>query len=120
MSTTFGVNCDSLTSPDCEFRYWGKRVFDPAPVKNTLSFFAPHLLYFLNVPFFPLDVRNFFMSIFKKNVDYRTANNERRKDFMDLLVQLMNKGCVEGDDDSAPAHISGTKLLNIFYELQVS
>ena len=108
MITAFGVNCNSLTEPDCEFRYWGKKVFEPAPIKNAFTFFAPKVMDFFSIPFFPRDVHHFFMTLFRKNVEYRTNNNERRKDFMDLLIQLIKLGHVEGDNEDGSRNISGT------------
>jgi len=46
------------------------------------------------------DVSDFFLRAFRESMNYREENKIRRNDFLDLLIQLKNKGKledVEGD-----------------------
>nr|AZP56677.1 CYP6K1d [Locusta migratoria migratoria] len=43
------------------------------------------------------EVSSFFRKMIADNVEYREKNNVTKRDFIDLLMQLKNKGFVEGD-----------------------
>jgi Sec-independent protein translocase protein TatA len=49
--------------------------------------------------FFPEDVPNFFRSLVKNIVDTRKQTGNTRKDFMQLMIQLREKGTLTVDDD---------------------
>ncbi|XP_046629107.1 uncharacterized protein LOC124309484 [Neodiprion virginianus] len=105
-STAFGLDCKSIENPDVEFRKMGRKAFATRPLTNFLSFFAPSILKTFRMPVTDKDVTKFFISAFKETVQYRQANNIVRKDFMDLIMQLMNKGYVKNDDELKPAQSS--------------
>jgi len=44
-------------------------------------------------------VTEFFLGAFKETVDYREEKNIKRNDFMQLLIQLKNKGKLDDVDD---------------------
>jgi Sec-independent protein translocase protein TatA len=48
---------------------------------------------------FPDDIPNFFRSLVKNIVDTRKQTGNTRKDFMQLLIQLKEKGTLSIDDD---------------------
>lgn len=56
----------------------------------------------------------FFLNAIKETMDYREQNNVRRNDFMDLLIQLKNKGKLE-DVDGIQSEVSedGEKIEGI-------
>ena len=110
MSAAFGITCDSLENPDNEFRYWGKKIFDPKPLWNALIVWAPQVFDFFSIPYTDKDVTNFFINVFKETVEYRESNNIERKDFLNLLMQLMRNGYVEADDNSEAANLAKNKL----------
>lgn len=45
------------------------------------------------------DVTDFFINAFKETVEYRMANNVDRKDFLNLIMQLMNTGSIQDNDE---------------------
>lgn len=50
------------------------------------------------------DVDEFFLSLVKDTVKYREENNVRRNDFLDLLLQLKNKGTLDTGDKEVAAN----------------
>lgn len=54
----------------------------------------------------PKQVSDFFMNVVKDTVEYREKNNIDRKDFMQLLIQLKNKGRLVDDENMNNANIN--------------
>lgn len=63
-----------------------------------IAAFLPEILQKTAVPFYQDEVRAFFMKIFKETVDFRRKEKIIRKDFMNLLMQLMEHGEVQDDE----------------------
>lgn len=99
----FGIDCNSLIDPNTEFRKIGKLLFD-TPRHNGLVLFF--LLTFndlakkLHFKFFHDDVSSFVTDVIEKTIAYRENSEVKRNDFMDLMLQIKNKGKLD-DDDSA-------------------
>jgi len=98
MSTAFGVKSNCIQEGDNEFRYWGKKIFEFHPFWIALAIFMPQILNFFSIPLNKRDIREFFMKTFRDNVEYRQSHNIIKHDFMNLLIQLMEKGYIESDD----------------------
>nr|AVL92866.1 CYP450 [Locusta migratoria] len=100
VSVGFGVESDCQRNPDAVFRNWGKKVFAPG-LKSSfgfrLLFLSPKLSEFLRVKCGFTDVSSFFRKMIADTVAYRESNNVTRKDFMQLLIQLKNQGCLDGE-----------------------
>lgn len=107
MTTVFGVDCNTLHDADNEYRYWGRQVFEAHNIKNAVGFFAPQILDFFSIPFNDVGVQKFFMTVFQETVKHRLNNNIKSQDFMDLIIQLMNKGYVNEDDGESIQNSSG-------------
>ncbi|KAG7206083.1 hypothetical protein KM043_003478 [Ampulex compressa] len=99
MSVAFGISCNSLENPLNEFRYYGKRAFEPKTVRNSLFLFAPQVLEFFNMTHTDPPTADFFINAFKETIEYREKNNVFRHDFMNLLMQLIKKGYVDPEED---------------------
>nr|AZP56675.1 CYP6K1b [Locusta migratoria migratoria] len=101
VSVGFGVESDCQRNPDAVFRNWGRRVFTSdlkASFGFRLNFISPQLAdFFRRVSQLPVTYTNFFRKMIADNVEYREKNNVTKRDFIDLLMQLKNKGFVEGD-----------------------
>nr|WDY85976.1 cytochrome P450 6DF3 [Pagiophloeus tsushimanus] len=96
-SCAFGIECDSLQNPDCEFRVYGKQINRPRPLKQLLEKTLPNkILYYIGYKSFPL-LEDFFRNIVMKTIDHREKNEVFRKDFMHLLLQLRNRGVLSDD-----------------------
>uniref|UniRef100_A0A1L8E424 Putative cytochrome n=1 Tax=Nyssomyia neivai TaxID=330878 RepID=A0A1L8E424_9DIPT len=97
----FGIECNSLKDPNAEFRKIGKRVFEFSPIEFIRIFFLAMfqnvgrvLKMSVNKP----EVSAFFLRLLKETTEYREKNNVKRNDFLDLLMQIMKTGKLEGDD----------------------
>ncbi|XP_069672102.1 probable cytochrome P450 6a14 [Periplaneta americana] len=99
-SCAFGIQCNCLKNPDAEFRQWGRKIFEPT-INNSLfsllSFTVPALVDFLKIR--PLDkkVAKYFRNMVEETVNYREKNSFKRNDFIQLLIQIKNKGTVDAD-----------------------
>lgn len=64
---------------------------------------------------FPKELEDFFLNAVRETIEEREKNNIRRNDFMDLIIQLKNKGYVEGadadDDDGKESNLQTTHVL---------
>ncbi|CAD7079492.1 unnamed protein product [Hermetia illucens] len=97
----FGIECNSMKTPNSEFRRYGSRAFDD-PAHSTLlqvfSFQYPNLAKkYFHMRVFKKDVTDFFMDTVRGTIAFREKNNVRRNDFMDLLIQLKNGGLLEDE-----------------------
>lgn len=59
-------------------------------VRGIFGFVMPNLSRKLNIPLLNKEIRTFFMNLIKRTVDYRKQNNVVRKDFLQLLIDLMD------------------------------
>jgi len=106
MSTAFGIKSNCIEQPNNEFRYWGKKVFGEKSLRMAFLMFAPQIMNFFSIPVTDKGVTKFFMKLFRDNMEYRQTHNIVRHDFMNLLMQLMEKGYVEPDDERDITNIS--------------
>ncbi|PSN38879.1 hypothetical protein C0J52_18964 [Blattella germanica] len=104
-SCAFGIQCNSLTNPDAEFREWGKKVFEPSfknAIHGILRAYVPKVMEYIDIPPIDRQVSKYFQQMVKETVEYREKNNVVRNDFMQLLIQLKNKGFVAPDHQEGP------------------
>lgn len=99
MSTAFGIKSNCIEEPNNEYRIQGKKIFETNSFWISLFMFVPQVMNFFSIPLTERSVTKFYMNMFRENVEYRQAHNITRYDFMNLLIQLMEKGYVEPDDD---------------------
>lgn len=114
-SCAFGLDCNSLKNPDSIFRKYGLRTVKinfRQTMKNMTQVVLPdRVLRFIK--FSPTDpqVAKFFNGIVKDTVDYREKNHVTRKDFMDLLIQIKNKGTDDDDETLTLNEIAAQSLI---------
>lgn len=53
--------------------------------------FFPKLFKALKLRTFPAEVQQFFMGIVKQTIDFRSTNQVRRNDFIQLLLEIKNQ-----------------------------
>lgn len=101
-SVAFGIDVDTISNPNHEFRENGRKIFASTflnGIRFFLKFIAPKLLAILRIKAVPMEVEQFIKGIVKENLEYREKNNVTRKDFFQLLIQLRNGGSVQLDDE---------------------
>ncbi|CAD7079515.1 unnamed protein product [Hermetia illucens] len=89
----FGIECNSLKTPNSDFRKYGSKIFDEPLHGSLVQLFLmqyPKIAKKLHLRVFHKEVEEFFMGLVRETIDYREKNNVRRNDFMDLLIQLKN------------------------------
>jgi cytochrome P450 family 6 len=97
-SCAFGIECNCLKNEDAEFRQWGRKIFEPSLkqfVIGFLSVIAPFVLDTLKLSTLDSQVSKYFRNMVQETVEYREKNNVKRNDFLQLLIQLKNKGLLD-------------------------
>nr|WEU54317.1 cytochrome P450 [Phaedon brassicae] len=104
-SVAFGIDCNSLADPDSEFRQFGRKIFQFNLVRRIKSLIAmgipPEILDMVGFKQMSPDIEEFFMNVVKDTVRYRESNNIYRKDFMQLMLQLKNRGKVSEEEEAS-------------------
>ncbi|XP_017019071.1 probable cytochrome P450 6a20 [Drosophila kikkawai] len=93
-SCAFGLDCHSLTDPKAEFVKMGKDAINKrryGKVMDLFLFGAPKLAAKLRVKGTVQEVEDFYMKIVRDTIEYRIKNQVKRKDFMDMLIDLKLK-----------------------------
>ncbi|XP_060535574.1 uncharacterized protein LOC132707668 [Cylas formicarius] len=98
-SCAFGLETNCIDNPDTEFRKYGRRAFHPNKLRILEQIVNWNLLARLGYLRYPTDATNFFLDVVKKTVEFREKNNVLRNDFVQLLLQLKNKGKLEDGGD---------------------
>jgi hypothetical protein len=110
-SCAFGVQCNSLKNPDGEIRQWGRKISAPS-IRNAIMPFitssVPSLMRVLKMHFYDPSVSKYLLSLFEETVNYRERNNITRNDFMQLLIQIKNKGELDKVNESLEQKDHGT------------
>lgn len=115
-SVAFGIDIDCIENPNCKFRQYGKRFFDPTfknAFRGFLAFFSPKLAKILRVRFTDKDVGDFMIETVKQNLEYREKNNVSRKDFFQLLIQFRNSGEIDDNNDWSAKQSNKAKSLSL-------
>ncbi|XP_073969697.1 probable cytochrome P450 6a14 [Rhodnius prolixus] len=97
-STAFGIDAKNLAQSDNEFRRMGKRQFETDYlqfVKFIMATNFPKLFKALGITFNKPDVIKYFCELIKNTLEYRKKNNVHRNDFIQMMIQLQEKGYVE-------------------------
>lgn len=92
-NVAFGLECNCLEDPNSEVRKYGKKIFKMSPMKILRFFFksaCPGFSHKLGLRSTDHEASDFFMNVFKETVEYREKNHIRRKDFLQILIDLRN------------------------------
>ncbi|XP_071564755.1 cytochrome P450 6k1-like [Temnothorax nylanderi] len=99
MSTAFGIKSNCIEEPNNEYRRQSKNILRMKISRLILGMSMPRIMDFFSIPLIDRSVNSFYINIFRENVKYRKAHKEIRRDFMNLFIQLMDKGYVDPDND---------------------
>ncbi|KAM8704813.1 hypothetical protein ACLKA7_009292 [Drosophila subpalustris] len=100
-STIFGLDVDSFTDPNNEFRQISKEVNQPTAkniLRGTTSFLYPGLEKIFNRLGSSIDGLERMRDLVHRTIALREKNNLIRHDLMQLLLQLRNTGKISNDD----------------------
>ncbi|XP_004519511.3 probable cytochrome P450 6a14 [Ceratitis capitata] len=100
----FGIECNSLSDPNAEFRNYGRLIFGKprhSQLVQALILFNPELARKLRCKVFNDEVTEFFINAVRSTVEYRVQNKVKRNDFMDMLIEMMAE-----DQEAAAQHDS--------------
>ncbi|GJQ77162.1 Cyp6a9 [Trypoxylus dichotomus] len=99
-SCAFGLDCNCFENPNNDFRTHTKNFFDGGidrVARNFVTLSFPELCRRLGVIVFPKQVTKFYMDVVRNVVDYREANDVKRNDFVQLLLNIKNGDPSHGD-----------------------
>lgn len=108
-SCAFGLNCNSLQNEGSELLVMGDKVFKLNQWQMLKAFFVMSyrdLSLKLGLRQLPVEVTDYFMDVIQRTIDHREKNNVVRPDFLQLLMQLKNKGTIEDHDEDSTDKIT--------------
>lgn len=99
-SCAFGIESNTLGKEHPEFVALFKDIYGAdglSMFKNLFLFAFPTFSKFLNLRMFPKKIEDFFFENVGGTMKYREKNGVVRNDFLNMLLQLKNKGSIEGE-----------------------
>lgn len=123
-SCAFGIQINALTDEESEFHRAAKRLSKPsykATLWRMLRTAMPKLYKLLGIQLVDPSVTKFFINVVSQMIKQRENNSTTRHDFMDLLIELKNKGTLENeagspicsDEDAQAAKEIGKSSCNV-------
>ncbi|CAH1395594.1 unnamed protein product [Nezara viridula] len=115
-STAFGIDVGSLNNPNSEIMQMGKKIIDVGFL--SVMHFWLYLLYpklgnKIGIPHVYREVNNYYSEILKNTINYRKANKIQRNDFIEMMIQLREKGKLELKNlDPANDYLTSELVLN--------
>ncbi|KAH8394682.1 hypothetical protein KR222_001678, partial [Zaprionus bogoriensis] len=97
----FGIECNTLRNPNTDFRKMGSKVFTDLRHGAILTIFQisfPKLARKLRMRMTTDDVHEFFMGLVEETIAYREREKIKRNDFMEMLIELKQKGSFTMDN----------------------
>ncbi|GAB0100090.1 hypothetical protein DMENIID0001_160740 [Sergentomyia squamirostris] len=113
-SCAFGLDCNSLKDPNAEFLRMGKRAFDNRgrALKRMFIGTFKKLSRALRLQLTRKEISDFYTRIVRETVEYREKENIHREDFLNLLLQLKNKGKLDGDQGNEVGKITFNEVIS--------
>ncbi|KAJ6628967.1 putative cytochrome P450 6a14 [Pseudolycoriella hygida] len=102
-SIGFGLECNSITDPNSEFRRMGKKMFNFSQLKNFKIFLGMLMrkqARALRMVFNDDETTNFVLQIVQETIKHRRQNNIKRNDFMQLMINLYQEETEEVTEHS--------------------
>ncbi|CAG9806322.1 unnamed protein product [Chironomus riparius] len=113
-SVAFGMDSDTLNDQHQELLDIFKEVFGADGPSSFYFFFLfafPKLSKFLKLRQFSKKLSDFFTNIVGKNIKYREDNKDNRSDFLNMLIQLKNKGSIDGEFSTETKKLTLNEIL---------
>lgn len=91
----FGIECNTLRNLNEDFRKMGSKPFTElrhGAILTTFQMSFPNLAKKLRMRLITEDVHQFFMGLVEETIAYREREKVKRNDFMEMLIELKQKG----------------------------
>ncbi|XP_011494403.1 PREDICTED: cytochrome P450 6a8-like [Ceratosolen solmsi marchali] len=98
-SIAFGAKAGTIRDPQNIFRYYGNLAIEMRPVHVALSLFAPNILNLFRIPFIHPKASKFLIRLFEDMIEKRKREEEKKKDFLDVLIDLIDNEQTIGKDN---------------------
>lgn len=99
-SVSFGMESNTLNGEHPELIKHFREIFgidSPNTLYFLILFAFPDISKFLKLKFFSKSVTEFFTNVISGNIKSREDRNESRNDLLNMLIQLKNKGSIDGE-----------------------
>lgn len=103
VSCSFGMEPNTLKNEHPEYLQVLKQILGEegiSPIYILFLFAFPNFAKFLNLSQFGRKAEKFFTDVIGGSINYRETNNITRNDFLNMLIQLKNKGSIDGENTS--------------------
>ncbi|KAM8712362.1 hypothetical protein ACLKA7_012819 [Drosophila subpalustris] len=97
----FGIECNTLRTPETDFRTMAKKAITEmrhGAILTAFHFSFPNLAAKLRMRMIPDDVHEFFMGLVNETIAFREKEEIKRNDFMEMLIELKQKGTFTMDN----------------------
>lgn len=88
----------TLKNPECEFRKIGSEMSNVSTIKLIrlwLTFAFPKLMEYLKISFDNRSTAKYYCNLIKGTIEYRKEKGIYRNDFVQMMIQLKEKGKIE-------------------------
>lgn len=129
---SFGLDSNCLENPKSEFRKYGNKLFSTEKPSTAIRWIFvnsfPRFSRFLGLMINDKSAADFFMKVFKDTVDHREKSNIARTDYVQLTLQLKQKGKLTINEMAAESlisyvagyHTAGSVMTFVLYELALN
>ncbi|KAF4524102.1 hypothetical protein B566_EDAN007685 [Ephemera danica] len=101
-SCAFGIKCDSINDPNNEFRVMGRQMFHSnlfSALKRVIMLASPQISRLLRISNTPESLNDFFRTLVRNVMAARAKTGETRKDFIQLLMEIKEKGSISDTNE---------------------
>ncbi|CAG9806317.1 unnamed protein product [Chironomus riparius] len=113
-SVAFGMDANTLNDQHQDLLDIFKEIFGAEGPSLFYFFFLfafPNLSKRLHLRQFSKRICDFFMDVVATNIKYREDNNDNRNDFLNMLIQLKNKGSIDGEISTETKKLTLNEIL---------
>ncbi|KAG5674905.1 hypothetical protein PVAND_004850 [Polypedilum vanderplanki] len=99
-SVAFGMESNTMKGEHPELLNIFKELFGPDGTSFLKFFFLnafPNFSKTIKLRVFSKDISDFFINVISRNIENREKTNDNRQDFLNMLIQLKNKGSIDGE-----------------------
>ncbi|XP_053684902.1 probable cytochrome P450 308a1 [Sabethes cyaneus] len=130
-SCAFGIDAESFTNPNAEFRQMCFQIFNPSSIfpwiRAMLTIFAPKVASILRIPFVPKTVDQWFRKLVAEIIRQRKQGTKRQDMFQAMYDSLSQNGSIDVKSNEIVGHsvtfltegfeTSSTLMSHLLFEL---